>query len=178
MRSTLSTCVATAGLSRSVVACREGRPCDIEAGSRLVRTSWLSSPPRPDAAHRLQKTTLVVGSRGSGKTETLLRPTPGAAEGDEWSVFVIDAKGDLRTAARILNAAHTILLHSVPEREALTRAAGTRIEIEASVQHDQGRSLKLGSAREQHQHKVSSNAAPEGGHRSKKRDEPGESVRL
>jgi len=41
-------------------------------------------------------------------------------------------------APQAYNAAHTILLHSVPEPEALIRAAGTRIEIEASVQHDQG----------------------------------------
>ena len=68
-----------------------------------------------------------------------------------------EGMGGAEAAARILNAAHTILLHSVPEPEALIRAAGTRIEIEASVQHDQGRSLELGSAREQHQHKVSPN---------------------
>jgi hypothetical protein len=65
--------------------------------------------------------------------------------------------GGPEAAARILNAAHTILLHSVPEPEALIRAAGTKIEIEASVQHDAGRSLDLGSAREQHQYKVSPN---------------------
>jgi len=49
-----------------------------------------------------------------------------------------EGMGGAEAGARILNAAHTILLHSVPEPEALIRAAGTRIEIEASVQHDQG----------------------------------------
>jgi len=68
-----------------------------------------------------------------------------------------EGMGGAEAAARILNASHTILLHAVPEPEPLIRAAGTRMEIEASVQHDQGRSLELGSAREQHQHKVSPN---------------------
>lgn len=68
-----------------------------------------------------------------------------------------EGMGGPEAAARILNAAHTILLHSVPEPEPLIRAAGTKIEIEASVQHDAGRSLDLGSAREQHQYKVSPN---------------------
>ncbi|MCA1701564.1 MAG: TraM recognition domain-containing protein, partial [Actinobacteria bacterium] len=68
-----------------------------------------------------------------------------------------EGMGGAEAAARILNAAHTILLHAVPEPEPLIGAAGTRMEIEASVQHDRGRSLELGSAREQHQHKVSPN---------------------
>lgn len=68
-----------------------------------------------------------------------------------------EGMGGPEAAARILNAAHTILLHSVPDPEPLIRAAGTKIEIEASVQHDAGRSLDLGSAREQHQYKVSPN---------------------
>jgi hypothetical protein len=68
-----------------------------------------------------------------------------------------EGMGGPEAGARILNAAHTILLHAVPEPEPLVRAAGTKVEIEASVQHDQGRSLELGTAREQHQHKVSPN---------------------
>lgn len=68
-----------------------------------------------------------------------------------------EGMGGEEAAARILNAAHTILLHAVPEPEPLVRAAGTRLAIESSVQHDDGRSLDLGSAREQHQHKVPPN---------------------
>jgi len=68
-----------------------------------------------------------------------------------------EGMGGDEAAARILNAAHTIILHAVPEPEPLIRAAGTKIEIEASVQHDAGRSLDIGSARAQHQYKVSPN---------------------
>lgn len=68
-----------------------------------------------------------------------------------------EGMGGQEAAARILNAAHTILLHAVPEPEPLVRAAGTRLAIESSVQHDDGRSLDLGSAREQHQHKAPPN---------------------
>jgi Mrp family chromosome partitioning ATPase len=50
--------------------------------------------------YRMQKTTLVVGSPGSGKTETLLRLAQGAAKSGDWSVFVIDAKGDVGTLER------------------------------------------------------------------------------
>jgi hypothetical protein len=68
-----------------------------------------------------------------------------------------EGMGGEEAAARIINAAHTTFLHRVPEPEQLVRAAGTKIEIEASVQHDAGRSLDLGSARAQHQYKVSPN---------------------
>lgn len=65
--------------------------------------------------------------------------------------------GGDQAAARILNAAHTILLHQVPEPEPIVRAAGTRMAIEQSVHYDAGISLDTGSAREQHQHKVPPN---------------------
>lgn len=68
-----------------------------------------------------------------------------------------EGMGGEEAAARIVNAAHTTFLHAVPDPEQLVRAAGTKIEIEASVQHDAGRSLDLGSARAQHQYKVSPN---------------------
>lgn len=68
-----------------------------------------------------------------------------------------EGMGGDEAAARILNAAHTIVLHSVPEPEPIARTAGTKLAIEASTQHDAGRSLDLGSAREQHQHKVPPN---------------------
>ena len=54
-------------------------------------------------------------------------------------------------AARILNAAHTILLHAVPDPEPIVKVAGTRLAIETSLQHERGRSTDLGSARQQHQ---------------------------
>ena len=68
-----------------------------------------------------------------------------------------EGMGGEEAAARILNAAHTIFLHAVPDPEPIVRAAGTRIAIEQSLQHDDGRSTEIGSAREQHQHKVSPN---------------------
>jgi len=68
-----------------------------------------------------------------------------------------EGMGGDEAAARILNASHTIILHAVPEPEQLVRVAGTTIEIEASTQHDAGRSLDVGSARPQHQYKVSPN---------------------
>jgi hypothetical protein len=68
-----------------------------------------------------------------------------------------EGMGGDEAAARILNAAHTIILHAVPEPEPLVRTAGTKLAIESSVQHDDGRSLDLGSAREQHQHKAPPN---------------------
>lgn len=37
------------------------------------------------------------------------------------------------------------------------RVAGTKLAVEASLQHGAGRSLDLGSAREQHQYKVDPN---------------------
>jgi hypothetical protein len=49
---------------------------------------------------RFEKTVLVIGAPGSGKTETLLRLAEGVAEASDWSVFVIDAKGDQRTQRR------------------------------------------------------------------------------
>jgi hypothetical protein len=68
-----------------------------------------------------------------------------------------EGMGGPEAAARIVNAAHTILLHAVPEPDRIASAAGTRMGIESSIQHDQGRALDLGSAREQHQLRVDPN---------------------
>ena len=68
-----------------------------------------------------------------------------------------EGMGGNEAAERILNAVHTTFLHAVPEPEQLVRAAGTTLEVEASVQHDAGRSLDIGSARAQHQYKVPPN---------------------
>ena len=68
-----------------------------------------------------------------------------------------EGMGGEQAAARVLNAAHTIFLHAVPEPEPVAQAAGTRIVIESSVKHEGGRSLEIGSARAQHEHKVSPN---------------------
>jgi hypothetical protein len=51
---------------------------------------------------RLERTVLVIGAPGSGKTETLLRLCEGVARSSDWSIFVIDAKGDHRTQRRFL----------------------------------------------------------------------------
>ena len=62
-----------------------------------------------------------------------------------------EGMGGEQAAARILNAAHTVFLHAIPEPEPIVRAAGTRLAIESSVQHERGLSTDIGSAREQHQ---------------------------
>ena len=69
-----------------------------------------------------------------------------------------EGMGDPAAAARILSAAHTTLLHHLPTPEPFVQAAGTEMAIEASIQHDRGRSLDVGTTREQHQHKVDPNA--------------------
>lgn len=55
---------------------------------------------------RLEKTVLVIGAPGSGKTETLLRLAHGVATSSEWCVFVIDAKGDQHTQQRFAELMH------------------------------------------------------------------------
>jgi Cdc6-like AAA superfamily ATPase len=59
--------------------------------------------------------------------------------------------GGEQASARILNAAHTILLHAVPDPEPIVKAAGTRLVVESSLQHQDGLSTDLGSSRQQHQ---------------------------
>jgi hypothetical protein len=68
-----------------------------------------------------------------------------------------EGMGGPEAAARIVNAAHTIVLHAVPEPERFVSPAGTKMGVESSIQHDQGRALDLGSAREQHQLRVDPN---------------------
>lgn len=174
---------------------------------------------------RLQRTVLVIGAPGSGKTVTLARLAYGVATRSDWQVVVIDAKGDEGTqaqfaasmrragrsvrlfpqepydawrgtgreiangermarmvevvrsygaavvlapqafegmggpeaAARILNAAHTIILHAVPDPDAIIKAAGTRMATEWSLQHERGISTDVGSTRTQHQMRVDPN---------------------
>jgi hypothetical protein len=65
--------------------------------------------------------------------------------------------GGPEASARILNAAHTIILHSVPEPEPIVKAAGTRMATEWSLQHERGLSTDVGSARSQHQLRVDPN---------------------
>lgn len=65
--------------------------------------------------------------------------------------------GGPEASARILNAAHTILLHAVPDPEPIVKAAGTRMATEWSLQHERGRSTDIGSTRSQHQLRVDPN---------------------
>jgi hypothetical protein len=60
-------------------------------------------------------------------------------------------------SARILNAAHTILLHAVPDPELIVKAAGTRLVVESSLRHQDGPSTDLGSSRQQHQLRADAN---------------------
>jgi hypothetical protein len=68
-----------------------------------------------------------------------------------------EGMGGEQASARILNAAHTILLHAVPDPEPIVKAAGTRLVIEQSLQHEAGLSTDLGSSRQQHQLKADPN---------------------
>ena len=73
--------------------------------------------------------------------------------------------GGDEASARILNAAHTVILHAVPDPEPIIKAAGTRIATEYSVQHERGLSTDVGSTRAQHQHRADPNEVrrlPEG----------------
>jgi hypothetical protein len=68
-----------------------------------------------------------------------------------------EGMGGPEASARILNAAHTILLHAVPDPEPIVKAAGTRLAIEQSLQHHDGLSTDIGSSRQQHQLKADPN---------------------
>jgi hypothetical protein len=68
-----------------------------------------------------------------------------------------EGMGGAEASARILNAAHTILLHQVPDPEPIVKAAGTRLAIEQSLQHHDGYSTDTGSSRQQHQLKADPN---------------------
>lgn len=69
----------------------------------------------------------------------------------------IDGMGGSEATARILNSAHTIILHQVPEPEQIVKAAGTKMATEWSLQHERGLSTDVGSTRTQHQLRVDPN---------------------
>lgn len=56
------------------------------------------------ALSRLQRTALVIGAPGSGKTVTLNRLAYGVATTSDWQVIVIDAKGDRETQRRFASS--------------------------------------------------------------------------
>lgn len=66
-------------------------------------------------------------------------------------------QGGPEASARILNAAHTIILHAVPDPEQIVKAAGTKMATEWSLQHERGLSTDVGSTRTQHQLRVDPN---------------------
>lgn len=68
-----------------------------------------------------------------------------------------EGMGGPEASARILNAAHTIFLHAIPDPEPIVKAAGTRMGTELSLQHDHGQSTDVGSTRQQHQHRADPN---------------------
>ncbi len=68
-----------------------------------------------------------------------------------------EGMGGPEPAARILNAAHTVILHAVPDPDAIIKAAGTRMATEWSLQHERGLSSDVGSTRTQHQMRVDPN---------------------
>ena len=68
---------------------------DLTAWARRTDRLWLAYPADDLARHGV-----VVGSAGSGKTETLLRIAYLAARVYGWQVVFLDAKGDARTQTR------------------------------------------------------------------------------
>jgi hypothetical protein len=77
----------------------------------------------------------------------------------------IEGMGGPEATARIMNAAHTVLLHAVPDPEPVIKAAGTKMATEISLQHERGLSTDIGSTRQQHQYRVDPNEVrrlPEG----------------
>lgn len=64
-----------------------------------VQKGWFTYPP-----HELARHLVLLGTPGSGKTETALRIAFGVARSYKQKVIYIDAKGDLPTAARFLTA--------------------------------------------------------------------------
>jgi hypothetical protein len=68
-----------------------------------------------------------------------------------------EGMGGEEASARILNAAHTVILHAVPEPDPIVSAAGTRKATEWSLQHERGVSTDVGSTRTQHQLRVDPN---------------------
>ena len=68
-----------------------------------------------------------------------------------------EGMGGPEAAARILNAAHTVMLHAVPDPDPIIKAAGTRMATEWSLQHERGISTQIGSTRTQHQMRVDPN---------------------
>lgn len=68
-----------------------------------------------------------------------------------------EGMGGPEAAARILNAAHTVILHAVPDPDPIIKAAGTRQATEWSLQHERGISTDVGSTRTQHQMRVDPN---------------------
>jgi len=77
----------------------------------------------------------------------------------------IEGMGGPEATARILNAAHTLILHAVPDPEPIVKAAGTKMATEVSLQHEHGMSTDIGSTRSQHQYRGDPNEVrrlPEG----------------
>ncbi|HEU5004452.1 MAG TPA: hypothetical protein VFW71_16965 [Actinomycetota bacterium] len=72
---------------------------DLTEWARRTDRLWLAYPAADLARHGV-----VVGSAGSGKTETLLRVAYLAARVYGWQVVFLDAKGDAATQARFARA--------------------------------------------------------------------------
>lgn len=68
-----------------------------------------------------------------------------------------EGMGGPEAAARILNAAHTVILHAIPDPDPIVKAAGTRMATEWSLQHERGLSTDVGSTRSQHQLRIDPN---------------------
>jgi hypothetical protein len=65
---------------------------------------------------------------------------------------------DELTRARIIQSCETVILHQTKRPESLASLAGTRIEVQSSLQHLDGLATGVGSGRSQHVFKVDPNA--------------------
>jgi hypothetical protein len=65
--------------------------------------------------------------------------------------------GDERTTARITENMQTVFLHSAKRPESLAALAGTKREIQSSLQHEDGWATGVGSGRSQHVFRVDPN---------------------
>jgi len=70
---------------------------------------------------------------------------------------VAEGMGGPEATARIVGSVGTVFLHQVPDPDAIAALAGTRLEVESSIQHEEGRATGMGSARTQHAYKVPPN---------------------
>jgi hypothetical protein len=64
---------------------------------------------------------------------------------------------DVGVADRIVQNSETVILHALKRPERIIELAGTRLQVEASYQHDRGTATGMGSGQAQHVYKIDPN---------------------